>query len=71
MTKLTYEFYLLFIIKGKMFDVIKMQTSNILIYEDDQFVNLKENELQKAKKTYKNREKPIKPNFIKFNDKII
>jgi hypothetical protein len=39
--------------------------------ENKQFADLKENELQKAKITFKSRKKLIKIISIKFNDEII
>jgi hypothetical protein len=48
-----------------------MQTNDILMLEDDQFAELKENELKKAKLTFKKREMLIIFTSIKFNDEII
>jgi hypothetical protein len=41
------------------------------MHEDDQFADLKENELQKAKITLKSSEKLINIKLIKFNDEVI
>jgi hypothetical protein len=48
-----------------------MQTDNILMLRDDLFVELKENELMKAKLTFKKREMLITLISIKFNEEII
>jgi hypothetical protein len=48
-----------------------MQTDNILMLKDDHFAELKENELKKAKLTFKKREMLITLISIKFNERII
>jgi hypothetical protein len=58
-------------IKKAFFEIVKIQTDDTLMKENKQFADLKENELQKAKITFKNREKLIKINSIKFNNEII
>jgi hypothetical protein len=51
--------------------MIKMQTDDILMLKNDQFAELKENELKKAKLTSKKRKILITLISIKFNDEII
>ncbi len=48
-----------------------MQTDDILMLKNDQFAELKENELKKAKLTSKKRKILITLISIKFNDEII
>jgi hypothetical protein len=48
-----------------------MQTDDILMLRDDSFAELKENELKKAKLTFKKRKMLIIFTLIKFNDEII
>ncbi len=74
MMKFTYDSCLLFINRinqNKSFEMIKMQTDDILMLKNDQFAELKENELKKAKLTSKKRKILITLISIKFNDEII
>jgi predicted lactoylglutathione lyase len=75
MTKSTYDPCLLFINQNdsssNAFELIEMQTNNILMLKDDQFTELEENELKKAKLTFKKREMLITFTLIKCNDKVI
>ncbi len=71
MTKSTYDLCLLFINQNESFEKIKMQTDDILMLRDDSFAELKENELKKAKLTFKKRKMLIIFTLIKFNDEII
>jgi DNA gyrase/topoisomerase IV subunit A len=63
MTKSTYDLCLLFInqfsdnlINQSGFELIEMQTDDILMLRDDRFAELEESELEKAKLTSKKRE---------------
>ncbi len=80
MTKLTYDFCLLFInqnesssnfINQSIFELIKMQTNDTLMLKNDRFAELKEIELKKTKLMIKKREMLIIFISIKFNDEII
>jgi hypothetical protein len=53
------------------FGVINIQTDDTLILADDEFATLEENELARARLTFKKREKLISITFIKFNDDLI
>jgi hypothetical protein len=53
------------------FEVIDIQTDDTLILADDEFVTLKQNELVRARLTFKQREKLISTTSIKFNDDLI
>ncbi len=53
------------------FEVIDIQTDDTLILADEDFVTLKENELIRARLTFKKREKLISTISIKFNDDLI
>ncbi len=70
MTKSTYDLCLLFINRS-FFELIEMQTDDILMLRNDRFAELKENELKKAKLIFKKREMLIIFTSIKFNDEII
>jgi hypothetical protein len=48
-----------------------MQTDDILMLRDDQFAELEEKELKKAKLTFKKRKMLITFTSIKFNDEVI
>ncbi len=77
MIEFTYDSCLLFIKQinqskpSNDFEVIEMQTDDILMLGDNQFADLKENELAKAKLTFKNREMLTTLISIKFNDRVI
>ncbi len=83
MTKSTFDSCLLFITQinqnessnnltnQSTFELIEMQTDDILMLKDDRFVELEENELKKAKLTFKKRKMLITLISIKFNDEII
>ncbi len=71
MTKSTYDFCLLFINQNESFELIKMQTDDILMLKNDRFAELEENELKKAKLIFKKRKMLITLISIKFNEKII
>ncbi len=75
MTKSTYDSCLLFINQNdsssNAFELIEMQTDDILMLRDDRFAELEENELKKAKLLFKKREMLIIVISIKFNDEII
>ncbi len=53
------------------FGVIDIQTDDTLILADDEFVTLEQNELVRARLTFKQREKLISTISIKFNDGLI
>jgi hypothetical protein len=53
------------------FEVIDIQTDNILILADNEFVALKENELTRARLTFKKLDKLNLIISIKFNDELI
>jgi hypothetical protein len=53
------------------FGVIDIQTDDTLILADDEFVTLEQNELVRARLTFKQREKLISTTSIKFNDDLI
>jgi hypothetical protein len=53
------------------FEVIDIQTDDTLILANDEFVTLKQNELVRARLTFKQREKLISTISIKFNDDLI
>jgi hypothetical protein len=53
------------------FEVINIQTDDTLILADENFVTLEENELIRARLTFKKREKLISTISIKFNDDLI
>ncbi len=80
MTKSTYDLCLLFInqnessinhINQSIFELIEMQTDDILMLRDDRFAELEESELKKAKLTSKKRKMLITFTSIKFNEEII
>ncbi len=71
MTKSTYDFCLLFINQNESFELIEMQTDDILILRDELFAELEENELKKAKLTSKKRKMLITLTSIKFNEEVI
>jgi hypothetical protein len=62
------EFALNFI---NQFEVIDIQTDDTLILADDEFVTLEQNELDRARLIFKQREKLISTISIKFNDDLI
>ncbi len=74
-TKLTYDFCLLFINQNDssdiVFKLIEMQTDDTLMLRNDRFAELKENELKKAKLMFKKQKMLIIFIFIKFNDEMI
>ncbi len=70
MTKSTYDLCLLFI-NQSVFERIRMQTDDTLMLRDDRFAELEENELKKAKLTFKKRKMLIIVISIKFNDEMI
>ncbi len=53
------------------FDIVRLQTDDTLILADEDFVTLEENELIRARLTFKKREKLISTISIKFNDDLI
>jgi hypothetical protein len=53
------------------FEIVDLQTEDTLILADDEFVALEENELIRARLTFKKREKLISTISIKFNDDLI
>jgi hypothetical protein len=53
------------------FELIEMQTDSTLMLKDNRFAELEENELKKAKLTFKKRKMLIIVISIKFNDEII
>jgi hypothetical protein len=53
------------------FEVINIQTDDTLILANDEFVTLEENELARARLTFKKRKKLISTSSIKFNDDLI
>ncbi len=72
MIESTFNLCLLHIIDNQTaFETVEMQTNDTLMLANDQFADLKENELQKVNLTFKNREKLIDINLIKFNDEMI
>jgi hypothetical protein len=71
MTKSTYDFCLLFINQNESFEVIEMQTDDILMLRNNRFAELKKSELKKAKLMFKKRKMLIIFISIKFNDEII
>ncbi len=80
MTKSTYDFCLLFInqnessnnfINQSIFELIEMQTDDMLMLKDDRFAELEESELKKAKLMFKKRKVLIIFTSIKFNDEVI
>jgi hypothetical protein len=50
---------------------VRLQTDDTLILADEDFVTLEENELIRARLTFKKREKLISTISIKFNDDLI
>jgi hypothetical protein len=50
---------------------VRLQTDDTLILADNEFVTLEENELARARLTFKKREKLISTISIKFNDDLI
>ncbi len=71
MIESTFDFCLLHIINQIAFEIVEMQTNDTLMLVNDQFADLKENELQKVKLMFKSREKLIIFISIKFNDEVI
>ncbi len=75
MTKSTYNLCVLFINQNdsssNAFELIEMQTDSTLMLKDNRFAELEENELKKAKLTFKKRKMLIIVISIKFNDEII
>jgi hypothetical protein len=57
-------------IKKASFEIVRIQIDDTLMNENKQFADLKENELQKAKISFKKREKLITFISIKFNEVI-
>jgi hypothetical protein len=53
------------------FEIVDIQTDDTLILADDEFVTLEENELARARLTFKKRKKLISTISIKFNDDLI
>jgi hypothetical protein len=53
------------------FEVIDIQTDDTLILADDEFVTLEQNELNRARLIFKQREKLTSTISIKFNDDLI
>jgi hypothetical protein len=53
------------------FEIVDLQTDDTLILADDEFAALEENELIRARLTFKKREKLISTTSIKFNDDLI
>jgi hypothetical protein len=53
------------------FGIVRLQTDDTLILADEDFVTLEENELIRARLTFKKREKLISTISIKFNDDLI
>jgi hypothetical protein len=53
------------------FGIVDIQTDDTLILADDEFVTLEENELARARLTFKKREKLISTASIKFNGGLI
>ncbi len=72
MIESTFDSCLLHIIDNQTaFEIVEMQTDDTLMLANDQFADLKENELIKVKLTFKNREKLTSFISIKFNDEVI
>ncbi len=73
MMKSTYDSCLLFTkqINRNVFEMIEMQTNDILMLEDDVFAELKKKKLKKAKLTFKKRKMLITLTSIKLNDEVI
>ncbi len=75
MTESTYDLCLFFInqndFSDNAFELIEMQTNDILMLRDDRFAELEENELKKAKLIFKKRKMLITLTSIKFNEEII
>jgi hypothetical protein len=73
MIKSTFDSCLLHIefIEFILFEVVDLQTDDTLILADDEFVALKENELTRARLTFKKREKLDLNTSIKFNNELI
>ncbi len=55
----------------KNFGIVRLQTDDTLILADDEFAALEENELARARLTFKKREKLNLIISIKFNDELI
>jgi hypothetical protein len=70
MIESTFDFCLLHI-EFIHFEVVDIQTDDTLILADDEFVTLEQNELDRARLTFKKREKLISTISIKFNDDLI
>jgi hypothetical protein len=70
MIESTFDFCLLHI-EFIHFEVVDIQTDDTLILADDEFVTLEQNELNRARLTFKKRKKLISTISIKFNDDLI
>jgi hypothetical protein len=68
-TQLTYDLCLLY--SNKLFDIISLQTNNMLFLTDKTFINIEENKLYKAKFIAKEQERLITITPLKFNKAII
>ncbi len=73
MIESTFDSCLLHIVEfiNQNFDIVRLQTDDTLILANDDFVTLEENELIRARLTFKKREKLISITLIKFNDDLI
>jgi hypothetical protein len=73
MIESTFDSCLLHIVEfiNQNFGIVRLQTDDTLIVADDEFVTLKENELIRARLTFKKREKLISTISIKFNNDLI
>ena len=71
MKTFTYDLCLLIIITDDSFDLIEMQTNDIIILTNDRFNALKENELKKINFLAKSKEKLISNNLLIFNECVL
>jgi hypothetical protein len=73
MIESTFDSCLLHIVEfiNQNFGIVRLQTDDTLILADDEYVTLEENELVRARLTFKKREKLISTISIKFNDDLI
>jgi hypothetical protein len=70
MIQFIYDFCLLYKITENetLFDVVEMQTDDILLLIDQSFVALKKETIKSAKIMIKNQERLTSDNFLKFNE---
>jgi len=71
MTTSIFDPYFLIITMGTLFGIVGMQTNNIIILGDDQFLALKEDELVKANLMVKLKEKLSLTILLLFNGCIL